>query len=357
MTGAADPTTRIPAVDTGLNRTLAVLIGGTLAVGGGAMVDLLVVVFLAALVCLHRVKRLPDPAIAFLGSLALALIPAWMVTPGSSREVWAAVATLLAAFGLYAAGLNSTGLLRFLVLGLYAGSWLRIAIGTGFESSLAVAGLILVLGAWLEPGRFRRWCLGTGLVVAALASWNGDDGVRFAAIAGVVLFGLLTWRDLHPRTFRPGVIGLAGALALVAILAAGTQIRSLVVGDGIVLKYVEHAWSSASAVFPFGAGMGRASGLAAELGMLGLAAFAAMIALPLWRSRRLPPTLARRILASVLPASLVLLIAGPLHGDRAFLLLLGATTALVKSAVPATTSRIESVRQPIRAPEAVPCGA
>lgn len=350
--------TRTPApVDSVLNRTLAVLLGGTLAAGGGAIADLPAVAFLAALVGCHRVKRIPDPAIAFLGALAVAMIPAWMVTPGSSQEAWAGAATVLAAFGFYAAGLNSVRLLRYLVLGLYAGCWFRIAIGGGFESSLPVAGLLVVLGASLEPGRFRRWCVGTGLVAAALASWSGGPVIRFAALSGAVLFGLFTWRDLHPRSFRPGVIGLAGALAAIAVLSAGSRIESLVHRDGIVLNYMENAWSSASAVFPFGAGVGRASGIAAELGMLGLAAFAAMIALPLWRSRRLPPTLARRILAAAIPAGLLLLVAGPLHGDRAFLLLLGASASLAQGAASVAKPKIETVHRPVRMPEALPCGA
>jgi hypothetical protein len=337
--------------ESGLTRTLACLIGGAIAVGGGLVADLAAVGFLAALVAAHRVKRIPDPATAFLASLALALIPAWMVTPGPSGDVWASAATLFAAFGLYAAGLNlgaSAGLLRFLVVGLYVGIWGRIAVGGGPDLSPGVAALILVLGSHLEPGRLRRWCLGTGVIAAGFAFWSGGPVVRAALVAGAACFGLFTWRDAHPKSFAIGAIGLVASAIAVAV-AGGPQIGSLVARDGIVSGLALDAWTGAAATFPYGAGIGRATGIAGELGFIGLAAFSVMIAIPLLRGRRIG--------SSILAASLILLVAAPLHSDRAFLLLLGASTVLARSPARVSVPNTEMIRRSTPSPEAIPCGA
>jgi hypothetical protein len=337
--------------ETGLTRTLACLIGAAIAAGAGLVADLAAVGFLTALVAVHRVKRIPDPATAFLASLVLALIPAWMISSGPSGEAWASAAAMFAAFGLYAAGLNlgaAAGLLRFLVVGLYGGTWARIAAGGGPELSPGVAALILVLASHLEPGRLRRWCLGTGVIAAGFAFWSGGPVIRAALVAGAACFGLFAWRDAHPKSFAIGALGLVASAIAVAI-AWGPQIGSLVARDGIVSGYALEAWTGAAATFPYGAGIGRAAGLAGELGFIGLISFSVMIAIPLLRGRR--------IVASALGASLILLVAAPLHADRAFLLLLGASTVLSRAAAPVSVPNSEKFRRSTPSPEAIPCGA
>jgi hypothetical protein len=328
-------------LDGGLRTLLAAAIGLLvgLAPSWGVPADVVCAGFLAIALFRGGLKRLPDTAIVYVAAIFLSLIPALMISPRPPQDVGLALAALLVPFAFYLAGLHlggSPGAVRFLLVGLSAaviGHAMAAAAGHQLLAAdlaaygFGAAAVLLSLGTTFENIKVRWTSAVGGLVAAALFMLAAPGAGAVAALVGCALYALIGWRSVHRRSFHL-VLGSLALLIFFLPFAGGWR------------PAFQAPDLAAAAWFPFGEGVGRgeatANGVvavASELGVLGMAAFAGMIALPalLMRRRADVPERLRYLLVSLVPACAIFLVHHPLHRDRIFLLFLGLATAHVLS--------------------------
>lgn len=338
----------------GLLLPFTILTAQVLPVSGIAPVDLACAAFLGILLFRHRLRRVPDAAGVYLAAILLSLIPALMVTPGARVDAWAGFGTMLVAFGFYVAGLNLgryPELMRPLLLGLSVGIFAQVVlaglrVSQSFGWAFCAAGLLLTFGTRLGTPVLRGIYVAAGLAAVVFAFLGSGSAGTLAVLAWALFACLVGWRSAK----RTSYLVVLGTIAAVAILVAVSwpSLSSYVSGqrilgtaetlgaDGLIQNQVESV-GSATRGFPFGLGAGHGhdgiAGVAVEFGMLGLAGFAGMIALPLILGRRrLTSKDAWKVvllLASFLPACFVFMFQNALYRDRAFLLFLGVATGFV----------------------------
>jgi hypothetical protein len=290
-------------------------------------------------------RRLPDRAFVFLAAIVLSLIPALMVTPGPRAAVGSGFAALLVAFGFFVAGLaigRALSLIRDLLMGLSVAAVTHVLLaGLHIPAShtwaFCAAGLLLAFGPTLETPLQRGFAVTAGLAAAALA-FLGTGTVGAAAIATwAVLFGLSAWRAASRITYH----AFLGAVALGAIVlaVAWPRLGPTPLAQDFVSAFERFtdgslvpSLAAAAQALPFGLGAGHGrpdiAGVATELGLLGLAGFAMLVAFPLRAGRRAN---APRLLMTFIPAAVVLMVGTALYADPLFLLMLGVASVRFRS--------------------------
>ena len=392
-------------LDTGTNRAMALGTGFLLAVltlrtqyigtpadlfSRIAPVDMLCVLFTATLFVRHRMRPLPVAGILYVAAVLLALLPAYLVTPGSTYNVWAQCAGILMAFGFYVIGLNvgdSPTLLRWLLAGLCVAVLAEAVVV--FHDSLAsslwfpdpmpgrvrgtfktngqlgafgfcAGGFLITFGATVTSPRFRQVCVAAALLAASFAFLASRRMGMLAVFAWGALFAVLGSRFAGRRFYNVFLAGLACVVIMIAAFwpqiessFAGRRFRDAVVTlgkkEGFIQDQLGACVRTADQWFPFGFGVGRGSridpndifevhnGLLAvlvELGVLGLAGFAGMIAWPLikrrWHRRSADHERLGVLLTTFLVVSVLFMFHNTLYRDRTFLLFLGVATAVVR---------------------------
>lgn len=355
-----------------------------------APVDVLCVLFLGTLFVRHRMRPLPGAAILYASAVVLALIPAVFITPGFNPKVWAQFAGILMAFGFYVIGLNvgdSPGLLRWVLAGLAVAVMAEAVVV--YHDSLAsslwfpdpmkdrvrgtfktngqlgaygycAAGFLVTFGATVASPRLRKVFVAAALVAASFVFLATRRMGMLSVFAWGAIFPVLGCRFAGRRFYYLYLAGVAVVIILMA--ACWPQIESSFAGkrfrdavekigsrEGFIQDQMSNTMRTAGEWFPFGFGVGRGSridptdtfevhnGLLAvlvELGVLGFAGFAGMIAWPLirrrWQRRSGDHALLGALLTTTLVISVMFMFHNTLYRDRTFLLFLGVATAVVR---------------------------
>ena len=355
-----------------------------------APIDMLCMLFLATLVMRHRMRPLPGAALLYGFAAVLALVPALVITPGSTHNVLPQFAGIVMAFGFFVIGLNvgdSPSLVRWLLAGLCLAVLAEAVVV--YHDSLAssmwfpdpmegrvrgtfktngqlgafgfcAAGFLVTFGATVSTPRFRGVCVAAALLAASFAFLASRRMGMLCVFAWGALFAVLGIRFANRRFYQFFLAGLV--CVVVAIAASWSRIENSFAGrrfrdavdnvgkrDGFIREQMSDCWRTADQWFPFGFGVGRGSridpydifevhnGLLAvlvELGVLGFAGFAGMIAWPLlqrrWQRRSEDHERLGVLLTSFLLICILFMFHNTLYRDRTFLLFLGVATAVIR---------------------------
>jgi hypothetical protein len=356
-----------------------------------APVDLLCIVLLVVLFCVHGMKMPLLRSLVYVAAIIISMVPGLLVTPGERSFVWTGAAALLMAFGYYLVGLNigtSPALLRCMLSGLCLGvfgegiivlhdsvvahgsQWfpdpmegrVRGTFKTNGQLgaySFCAAGMLFTFGATLGTKNFKKVCVVLGFVAAIFVFTASRRMGMFSMFAWAAMFSILAWRFSERRSYRLFVgaftvvlVVIAGMWPQVEETFVGRRFVSAVVGmgkdDGFIQDQFRAVIESAPRWFPFGLGVGRGAqinpsttyevhngvlAVLVELGVLGLIGFLAIVLFPLlsraWHHRSREHQFLGVMITAFLVISVLMMFHNTLARDRAYLLYLGIATAIV----------------------------